>query len=187
MSECGYPRSYSSGCRAPSRAGSGSGSPFARALAAEPHILICDEVTSALDVSVEASILDLIDSLRADSGMAVLLIAHDLRVVRRIADRAVVLHDGRVREHGPVEDVLGAPRHELTRALVAADRPSRQSSAIESNASGLRGACRKPRRNDHRPGVPSAHTPLDLLFMLRRHAGRSRQLSTANATRHEGK
>ncbi|MCY3733112.1 MAG: ABC transporter ATP-binding protein, partial [Chloroflexi bacterium] len=58
-----------------------------------------------------------------DSGMAVLLIAHDLRVVRRIADRAVVLHDGRVREHGPVEDVLGAPRHELTRALVAADRP----------------------------------------------------------------
>ncbi|MCY3656155.1 MAG: ABC transporter ATP-binding protein [Chloroflexi bacterium] len=96
---------------------------IARALAAEPHVLICDEVTSALDVSVEASILDLIDDLRADSGMAVLLIAHDLRVVRRIADRAVVLHDGRVREHGPVEDVLGAPRHELTRALVAADRP----------------------------------------------------------------
>ena len=96
---------------------------IARALAAEPHVLICDEVTSALDVSVEASILDLIDDLRADSGMAVLLIAHDLRVVRRIADRAVVLHDGRVREHGPVGDVLGTPRHELTRALVAADRP----------------------------------------------------------------
>ena len=96
---------------------------IARALAAEPQVLICDEVTTALDVSVEASILDLIDGLRAESGMAVLMIAHDLRVVRRIADRAVVLHDGHVCEHGPVADVLSAPTHELTRALVAADRP----------------------------------------------------------------
>ncbi|MEM9563304.1 MAG: ABC transporter ATP-binding protein [Actinomycetota bacterium] len=96
---------------------------IARALAAEPDVLICDEATSALDVLVEASILDLIDSLRAGTGMAVLLIAHDLRVVRRVADRAVVLHEGRICEHGPVADVLGAPSHELTRTLVAADRP----------------------------------------------------------------
>ncbi len=96
---------------------------IARALAAEPHVLICDEVTSALDVSVEASILDLIDELRSSSGMAVLLIAHDLRVVRRIADRAVVLHDGHVCEQGAVADVLGTPTHQLTQALVAADRP----------------------------------------------------------------
>ncbi len=96
---------------------------IARALAAEPQVLICDEVTSALDVSVEASVLDLIDELRSSSGMAVLLIAHDLRVVRRIADRAVVLHDGHIGEHGPVAEVLSAPSHELTRALVAADRP----------------------------------------------------------------
>ena len=96
---------------------------IARALAAEPRVLICDEVTSSLDVSVEASVLDLIDELRRESGMAVLLIAHDLRVVRRIADRAVVLHDGVVCEQGAVNQVLEAPQHEFTRSIVQADLP----------------------------------------------------------------
>ena len=95
---------------------------IARALAAEPRVLVCDEVTSSLDVSVEASILSLIDELKDETGLAVLLIAHDLRVVRRIADRAVVLHEGRVCDHGVVPQVFGAPRHELTRAIVEADQ-----------------------------------------------------------------
>jgi len=96
---------------------------IARALAAEPRALVCDEVTSALDVSVEASVLDLIDELRRESGMATLLIAHDLRVVRRIADRVVVLRDGGVCEHGEVHRVFQAPRHEFTRSILAADQP----------------------------------------------------------------
>ena len=95
---------------------------IARALAAEPRVLICDEVTSALDVSVEASILDLIDELKRESHLAVLLIAHDLRVVRRIADRVTVLHEGSVVERGAVSEVLGAPQHEFTRAIIEADQ-----------------------------------------------------------------
>ena len=95
---------------------------IARALAAKPRVLICDEVTSALDVSVEASILDLINELKRESHLAVLLIAHDLRVVRRIADRMTVLHNGSVVEQGAVSEVLGAPQHEFTRAIIEADQ-----------------------------------------------------------------
>ncbi len=93
---------------------------IARALAARPRVLICDEVTSALDVSVEASILDLLDELKRESRLAVLLIAHDLRVVRRIADHVTVLHNGSVVEQGAVSEVLGAPQHEFTRAIIEA-------------------------------------------------------------------
>ena len=96
---------------------------IARALAAGPSVLICDEITSSLDVSVEASILDLIDELRYESGLATLLIAHDLRVVRRVADRVIVLHEGVVREQGSVPRVFEDPQHELTQSIVAADRP----------------------------------------------------------------
>ena len=95
---------------------------IARALAAEPRVLICDEITSSLDVSVEASVLDLIDELRRENRMAVLLIAHDLRVVRRIAERAVVLHDGVICEQGAANQVLGNPSHEFTRSLLDADQ-----------------------------------------------------------------
>lgn len=95
---------------------------IARALAARPRVLICDEVTSALDVSVEASILELIDQLKRESHLAVLLIAHYLRVVRRIADRVSVLHDGKVVEHGPVPKIFASPQHEFTRSILAADQ-----------------------------------------------------------------
>ena len=96
---------------------------IARALAASPSVLICDEITSSLDVSVEAAILDLVDELRYESGLATLLIAHDLRVVRRVADRAIVLHEGVVLEQGRVASVLEDPQRELTQSMVAADRP----------------------------------------------------------------
>lgn len=96
---------------------------IARALAAEPRVLICDEITSSLDVSVEAAILDLVDELRYESGLATLLIAHDLRVVRRVADRAIVLHEGVVLEQGRASRILEHPERELTRSMVAADRP----------------------------------------------------------------
>ncbi len=95
---------------------------IARALAAKPRVLICDEVTSALDVSVEASILELIDQLKRESHLAVLLIAHDLRVVRRIADRVSVLHGGKVVEQGTIQQVFEAPQHDFTRSILAADQ-----------------------------------------------------------------
>ncbi|CCH31874.1 ABC transporter ATP-binding protein [Actinosynnema sp. NPDC047251] len=93
---------------------------IARALAAGADVLICDEVTSNLDVQVAASVLELLDSLRGELGLAVLTVTHDLGVIARNADRVLVLDRGRVVEEGPVAEVLGHPVHAATRALVDA-------------------------------------------------------------------
>jgi peptide/nickel transport system ATP-binding protein len=93
---------------------------IARALAAQPELVVCDEVTSALDVSVQAAVLDLLASLRRDLGLALLFITHDLGVVAAVADRVLVLERGRVREEGPVREVLDRPRDEYTRRLLEA-------------------------------------------------------------------
>jgi peptide/nickel transport system ATP-binding protein len=93
---------------------------MARALAAQPELVICDEITSALDVSVQAAVLELLSELRAELGLAVLFISHDLGVVASVADRILVLDRGRVCEHGRVNEVLADPRQEYTRRLLAA-------------------------------------------------------------------
>jgi peptide/nickel transport system ATP-binding protein len=93
---------------------------IARALAAKPDLVVCDEVTSALDVSVQAAVLELLEELRADLGLALLLITHDLGVVASAADRVLVLDRGVVCEQGLVAPVLSRPAHEYTRRLVAA-------------------------------------------------------------------
>lgn len=93
---------------------------LALALAAGPDLLIADEPTSALDVTVQAQLLALLDRLRRERGLGVLLITHDLGIVAERADRMVVLEQGRVVEHGPTAQLLGAPGHPATQALVRA-------------------------------------------------------------------
>jgi peptide/nickel transport system ATP-binding protein len=90
---------------------------IARALAMEPEILIADEAVSALDVSVQAQVLDLIDDMRGRFDLAVLFITHDLRVAAQICHRIAVMHRGEVVEEGPTVQVFGAPSHPYTRAL----------------------------------------------------------------------
>jgi len=91
---------------------------IAMAVANEPKLLIADEPTTALDVTVQAEILELLRELRARLGMAVLLITHDMGVVADLADRVVVMHDGRVVETGDVTSIFGSPREEYTRQLL---------------------------------------------------------------------
>ncbi|WP_207944762.1 ABC transporter ATP-binding protein [Actinomadura rubrisoli] len=93
---------------------------IARALALRPRLLLLDEPVAALDVSVQAGVMDLLEELRARLGLAYLFVAHDLAVVRRIADRVAVMYFGRILEIGAVDDVYGDPAHPYTRALLDA-------------------------------------------------------------------
>ena len=93
---------------------------IARALAADPEVLVCDEVTSALDVSVQAAVLDLLTALRAENGLSLLFITHDLGVVATVADQVLVLDHGVVCEQGPVDTVLRSPAATYTQSLLAA-------------------------------------------------------------------
>src|SRR6195256_3727101 len=94
---------------------------IAMALANEPDLLIADEPTTALDVTVQAQILKLLKDLQARLGMAMLFITHDLGIVRKIADRVCVMKDGKIVETGAVADVFERPQHAYTRALLAAE------------------------------------------------------------------
>ena len=92
---------------------------IARALAAEPAVIVLDEAVSALDVSVQAQVLNLLGDLQRRTGVAYLFITHDLSVVRQVADDVLVLRSGRVVEHGTTDQVLSAPAADYTKLLIA--------------------------------------------------------------------
>jgi len=93
---------------------------IARAFAAEPDLVLCDEVTSALDVSVQAAVLDLLNSLKSTQGTTYVFVSHDLAVVRALSDRVAVLYQGRLCELGPSADVYATPSHPYTEVLLGA-------------------------------------------------------------------
>jgi peptide/nickel transport system ATP-binding protein len=93
---------------------------IARALMLEPELLVADEAVSALDVSVQAQVLELFAEIRQRLQIAMLFITHDLRVASQVCDFLAVMRQGEVVEHGPAHEVFGAPRHDYTRALFAA-------------------------------------------------------------------
>ena len=93
---------------------------IARALAMEPEVLIADEAVSALDVSVQAQVLDLLDDIKRRFDLAMLFITHDLRVAAKICDRIMVMERGVVVEEGATAEVFAAPKHPYTRALLDA-------------------------------------------------------------------
>jgi peptide/nickel transport system ATP-binding protein len=110
---------------------------IARALALEPQLIVADEVTSALDVTIQAQILGLFEKLRQSMNLTLILISHDLAVVRHLCERVAVMREGRLVEAGPTEEVFARPREDYTKALLAAipDIRRREPAALREAAS----------------------------------------------------
>ncbi len=128
---------------------------IAMSLAQDPKVLIADEPTTALDVTVQAQIMDLLGDLRRDLNMALILITHDLGVVADVADRIAVMYAGRIIEEAPVYDIYEAPAHPYTKGLLARS-PGSTSAGRSSRRSR---ACRRTWRTS-RPAARSTPLPV---------------------------
>lgn len=143
---------------------------IARALAPEPAVVVCDEPVSALDVSIQAQVLDLFADIQAATGVALVFVSHDLGVIHQVSDDVLVMRHGQVVEAGPVTDVFAGPRHAYTRELLnalpslaahapGAAAPARQADPLGETSHG-RTAVSAPRREGQRdrslPGLPGA-------------------------------
>ena len=128
---------------------------IAMALACQPRLLLADEPTTALDVTLRVQILDLLGDLQKRNGMAVLMITHDLNLVRRFADRVAVMENGLIVEHGRVEDVFAQPQHPYTRKLIDS-KPVRDRSLGWSAAPGDKSAAPPMRASHVRVAYPVA-------------------------------
>ncbi|MFI8358921.1 dipeptide ABC transporter ATP-binding protein [Streptomyces sp. NPDC085612] len=153
---------------------------IAMALACEPRLLIADEPTTALDVTVQAQILDLLHGLREERGLALLLVTHDVGVAAESVDELLVMRDGRAVERGPVAEVLAAPAEPYTRALLAAvPRLDAPRAATRSGPDGVLSERTSPERTSPDPavrdGAAGPQPPVVEAVALRRGFGRGRR------------
>jgi oligopeptide/dipeptide ABC transporter ATP-binding protein len=143
---------------------------IARALAAGPELLVADEPTSMLDVSIRMGILNLLAQLKRERGVAILLITHDLAAARFLAERIVVLYRGRIVEDGPAAVVVGAPAHPYTRALLASIAAP---GAVEAVRAGPTSTAPAERGCPFADRCPDVHAPCRVEDPApREHAGR---------------